>query len=216
MFMFASVLFSGYSGCSAYHFAPNKPFSSPVTATKISDRGGGVGSALYAFASVSSAPTPVALSSAPLKIWSPLSVGSLPRWSQCAVYTMYSFLRFGSAPSSFAITFFDWISRTSFRTWNVAFAFSATGLKSLRVAALWSESKFRPALRNSSFVLSSVIHDSTATRFVGPVALLSKFSRPQLPTTTSYGYPAGPVSCTMIAAAAPLSDAISYLYVQRP
>ena len=45
---------------------------------------------------------------------------------------------------------------------------------------------------------------------------MSKFSRLQLPRTTSNGYPAGPVSWTRIAAVAPFSDAISYLYVQRP
>ena len=62
------------------------------------------------------------------------------------------------------------------------------GRKSREAALRCRASKSWPAALNNSLALSRPIHASTATR----EALLSgegmsKFSRPQLPTTTSYG-----------------------------
>ena len=100
-----------------------------------------------------------------------------------------------------------------FRTWNVAFAFSATGLKSLRVAAFLRESK---SLAGACEQLLRLVErhprlDGHAVLLRSGVLDVEVLAAPASDDDLVRDSPAGPVSCTMIAAAAPLSDAISYL-----
>ena len=77
---------------------------------------------------------PLALSRAPLQIVSPLTASHVPKWSQWAVYTTYSFLSVGSLPVIFAMTFCDSIGCIVCLNDIDAVSSSGTGLKS-RVAA---------------------------------------------------------------------------------
>ena len=88
---------------------------------------------------------------------------------------------------------------------------------SRRAAARFNSAKSRPVDRMRRCAASRV---SQPDKAIWPALLSgarsSKFSRPQLETTTPNGYAAGPVSWMIRHAAAPSFAAISYLYVQRP
>ncbi|MNV39396.1 hypothetical protein D3C71_1309730 [compost metagenome] len=92
-------------------------------------------------ASSTSEAVPLALSSAPLKMVSPLASGlPTPMWSQCALYTTVSS---GCVlPSRRAATLCEVITSvlTAYRAEKVS-PFSSTGLKSRRCACCLSASK---------------------------------------------------------------------------
>jgi hypothetical protein len=94
---------------------------------------------------------------------------------------------------------------------------SGTGVKSFVAACALRVSKSRPPIDSSFRPWSFETHPWMATRsmFLSG-ATRSNCSPVQLPCTTSNGYPAGPVSWMMNAAAAPFCEAMSYLYVHRP
>ena len=78
----ATMADAGTVGAAMYAADPSSPSSSPLTARNSTDLRGGVGSAAIASATSSSTAVPDALSSAPLKIESPLtSGGPVPTWS---------------------------------------------------------------------------------------------------------------------------------------
>ncbi len=131
---------------------------------------------------------------------------------------MDSLLCVGSEPSSLATTFRELTVRKTLVMANRRGP-QELGWKSRLDGCLLERIQIAPARREQLFRLvegdPALDRDS---RGVWPVCgwAMSKFSRLQLPLTTSNGYPAGPVSWTRMAAAAPFSEAISNLYVHRP
>ncbi len=120
------------SGLAAKYSLPSRPYSSPVNATNTTERAGLGRTAPKARASSIRAAVPLALSTAPLKIVSPLPAGALPRWSQCAVKITYSSGR--DLPSRTPTTLLDVVRRISLLTRVDAVSGMANGLKPRRAA----------------------------------------------------------------------------------
>ena len=123
----------------------------------------GFGPCAKASASASTPATPLALSTAPLQMSSPvLSAGQRPRWSQWAVKnTVWSGY---FAPGTIPMTFFDaeWV--IVFTSVAEAASGSCTAWKPLVCAAFVSAARSLPAAASIFSAAARVIHPSTPTR----------------------------------------------------
>src|SRR5438270_2747803 len=100
----------------------------------------------------------------------------------------YSFVNFGSLPSSLPRTLCDWNERTCCLISKFAFAPSGTGRKFLLSADFFNASRSRPESASNFLATSRVIQERTeiAPAFLSDVSS-SKFSFDQLVRTTQYG-----------------------------
>src|SRR5437763_14734308 len=105
----------------------------------------------------------------------------------------YSFVNFGSLPSSLPITLCDSTERTCCLISKFAFTPSGTGRKSFLIADFFDESKACPESASSFLATSTVSQERTETApaFLSG-ASSAKFSCDQLDRTTEHGCAAGP------------------------
>src|SRR5438045_9085444 len=104
----------------------------------------------------------------------------------------YSFVNFGSLPSSLPTTLCDWNERTCCLISKFAFTPSGTGRKSLLSADFFNESTSCPESASNFLATATVIQDRTETApafFSG--AASPKFPLDALVRPTEYGYGAG-------------------------